>query len=228
MAAPITLVVGASRGIGYELVRQLGQDPTETVVGALRNPESFQPPHDHVKYLPLDLTNSESITKAAANIEELDTLIINGAIGDDERLTSITTTRLSDYLDTNVVGPLRVAQSFIPALFRRQTRKIIFISSYCGSFGVQVNNLCGWGGPYAVSKAAENMLALQLHHELKKDDFTVIPIHPGNVATDMGNIGGGGGTPVDEAVGRILTVIRTAAQKDSAKFFSHDGSILPW
>ncbi|KAB8231362.1 uncharacterized protein BDW43DRAFT_313173 [Aspergillus alliaceus] len=65
-----------------------------------------------------------------------------------------------------------------------------------------------WGGPYAVSKAAGIINAVQLNNELHADSFTVIPLHPGLVATDMGNIGGCGGMPVDGAVRKILNVIQ--------------------
>lgn len=227
MTAEITLVVGASRGIGRELVRQLNEN-RETVLATVRNPTDSKALPIDVRSFTLDLNDPDSIKKAASNVSELDTLIINGAMGDNERLLTMPSERMGEYLNTNVLGPFNTVRAFLPALRARMTRKVIFISSYCGSFSVQTNRLCGWGGPYAVSKAAENMVALQFHHELHGDGFTIIPLHPGNVATDMGNIGGGGGTPVNEAVHKILKIIRDTTYQDSAKFFSYDGSIVPW
>ncbi|PYH94015.1 NAD(P)-binding protein, partial [Aspergillus ellipticus CBS 707.79] len=132
------------------------------------------------------------------------------------------------YISTNVLGPLRVVQAFLPALMAQKTRKVIITSSYCGSFGVQTAGLCGWGGPYAVSKAAVNMLAVQLHDELQSEGVIVVPLHPGNVATDMGNIGEGGGTPVQKAVNDILQTISNITVKESGKFLSYDCTVLPW
>jgi hypothetical protein len=58
--------------------------------------------------------------------------------------------------------------------------------------------------------------------------FTVVPLHPGWVATDMGNLGGNGGMPVEESVEAILTVVQKLGEVDSAKFLSYDGSVLSW
>ncbi|PYI09311.1 NAD(P)-binding protein [Aspergillus sclerotiicarbonarius CBS 121057] len=223
-----TLVIGASRGIGKELVRQLSSIPSEHVIATIRDSSSPTTNLQDVQYLTLDLQNPQSILNAATKVPSIDTLIINGAIGDNERLVSTNTQRMEEYMSTNVLGPLRVVQAFLPALKARKTRKIILISSYCGSFSIQNAGLCGWGGPYAVSKAAANMLAVQLHRELRPEGFTVVPLHPGNVATDMGNIGGGGGTPVCEAVGNILRTIGGITLEESGGFLSYDGEVIPW
>jgi NAD(P)-dependent dehydrogenase (short-subunit alcohol dehydrogenase family) len=72
------------------------------------------------------------------------------------------------------------------------------------------------------------MLAVQLHNELSEEGFTVVPIHPGWVATDMGNISGSGGMPVAKSASGILKVIGSLKPSDSATFYNWDGSVLPW
>lgn len=70
------------------------------------------------------------------------------------------------------------------------------------------------------------MLAVQLHNELSMaEGFTVVPIHPGWVATDMG---GEGGMPVTKSVADIKKVVLGLKLEDSAKFYNWDGSLIEW
>ena len=66
---PTALIVGASRGIGKELARQLKEDGYDTIA-AVRKPEgmAFQ---EGVKVLQLDITDETSVKEAAAQVESL-------------------------------------------------------------------------------------------------------------------------------------------------------------
>ncbi|PWY64323.1 hypothetical protein BO83DRAFT_392640 [Aspergillus eucalypticola CBS 122712] len=44
-------------------------------------------------------------------------------------------------------------------------------------------------GSYSLTKAAGNMMIIQLHHELCEKGFTCVAVHPGWVAADMGRAG---------------------------------------
>jgi NAD(P)-dependent dehydrogenase (short-subunit alcohol dehydrogenase family) len=180
MSSKIYLVVGASRGIGQELITQLSQDASNHVLATVRKSVDFGKPN--VETLILDQTNSESVRAAASKVKEVDTLILNAAIGEDEKLTTTSEERLQQYLNTNVVGVHRVISAFLPALKARQTRKIIIISSFSGSCELQIGADFGFSGPYSVTKAANNMQVVQYHNELHKDGFTIVPIHPGWVS----------------------------------------------
>lgn len=223
----ITLVVGGSRGIGAELVKQLaGASAQDLVIATHRKPQAST--QNNVQIVTLDSNSSESVQTAASKIAEIDTLIINAAIGDDELLLSTSDDRMQDYCNTNILGPLRVIRAFLPALRARQTRKIVIISSQSGSLTKQINATGGFRGPYAVTKAACNMIAVQSHNELHGEGFVVVPIHPGWVATEMGNVAGGGGMPVEDSVKGIMKVVDSLKLEDSAKFFAIDGTELPW
>lgn len=226
MCGEITLVVGASRGLGREFVKQISQDPQRKVFATVRKPFDFGA--TNVESITLDQSDSASITAAASRIPELDTLIVNAAIGSDEKILSTSAERLAEYVDVNAIGPLRVVQAFLPALKARRTRKILLVSSESGSMALQINAKGGFLGPYAVSKAALNMIAVQLHNELHDQGFTVVPLHPGWVATDMGNAGGSGAMPVPESARGILDVLEKLKHEDSAKFYAWNGSTLPW
>lgn len=226
-AQQTTLVVGGSRGIGAEFCRQIAQShPSDKVIATVRSPQSFGIPN--VETLELDINAADSIKGAATKVKRVDTLIVSAAIGKDEFLLTTSEEGFRDYLDTNVLGPLRVVKAFLPALRAGNAKKIILLSSYSGSLTKQKGAQWGQRGPYAVTKAALNMLAVQLDNELNSDGFTVVPIHPGWVATDMGNAFGKGAIPVDESVAGMLKVIESLKHDDSAKFLQYDGQEVPW
>lgn len=226
MSSKSIIVIGASRGIGLELVKYLSEDPSSQVFATMRKPMPMTESNIHV--IELDQTSTSSVQKAALQISEADILIVNGAMGADERLTGITSERFSEYMATNVVGPHRVMNAFLPALRSRKTRIIVYISSIVASITKEVNSNWGLQGPYATSKAAGNMLTVQFHNELRGEGFIVVAIHPGWVATDMGNLAGPGAMPARESVEKIMHIVDRLKLEDSATFFNIDGSTLPY
>lgn len=188
------------------------------------------PDNPRVQTIQLDQSSPNSVKAAAVQVKELDTIIVNAAIGSDEKLLSTSDERMAEYMDVNVTGVLRVVKAFLPALRARKTRQIVLVSSIAGSLTRQVNAKGGgFAGTYAVSKAALNMVAVQLHNELHAaENFTVIPIHPGWVDTDMGRIAGDGGMPPEKSAAGIIGVLQKLKLNDSATFFSYDGTTLPW
>lgn len=221
------LVTGASRGVGKELVRQLSTDSNNIVIGTVRNPVDFD--RSNARTIILDQASSTSVADAASCVKELDVLILNAAMGDDEKLLATSGERFQEYLDVNITGVFRVVKAFLPALRVGKSHRIVLVSSTSGSMALQNGAQAGFTGPYAVTKAACNMLAVQLHNELHKPEgFTVVMIHPGWVATDMGNLAGDGAIPVSESAHGVLAGIQGLKTEDSAKFFSFNGTILPW
>ncbi|KAJ7150869.1 hypothetical protein C8R43DRAFT_1005460 [Mycena crocata] len=224
----IVLVVGASRGIGLALIQELGATPDTQTIGTVRtqNPALDAP---NVKIVTLDIADEESVARAASGIPELDTLIINAGMGKRDPVSATSTADLGTYLNVNVLGPHRAIRAFLPALRARKTRRVIVITSSSGSIGQQAApGSGGLAGSYGVSKAALNMLAVQFHKELKDEAFTVVPIHPGWVATDMGNAHGSGGMPPATSAKAILKVVDGLTTKESATFYQFDGAKMPW
>lgn len=123
-------VVGASRGIGAELVRQLlarGCDrvyATERVVGKSASLSSFAKDvknKDRLKVLSVDTSDASSIaafaetlakdrSKDGAKKKALDLVITNAGIAEWSSLQSVTSETMVKLFTTNTVGPLIVAQ----------------------------------------------------------------------------------------------------------------------
>ncbi|CEH15379.1 Predicted short chain-type dehydrogenase [Ceraceosorus bombacis] len=231
------LVAGASRGIGLEFVRQLAQQDENVVYGTVRNLQKAasltgQQELKRAKWLQLDTNEQSQVDQAAKQVDELDVLIVNAAIGgEDLDLMDTQPSLLSQYLENNVVGPHRIILAFLDALQRGKQKKIILISSRSGSLDIQANlqQKHGSAGPYSVTKAAINMSAIQLARELKPQGFIVNPLSPGWVSTDMGNkIVNDKAMPVEQSVGGMLNVIRSLTLENSATFYHYDGSVVPW
>src|SRR5580698_5214880 len=86
----IALITGANKGIGYEVARQLGAQGITVLVGA-RSAELGEAATEKLKaggadarFIELDVTNSETIAKAAKTIENdygrLDILVNNAGV----------------------------------------------------------------------------------------------------------------------------------------------------
>lgn len=224
-----TLVVGASRGIGKELAAKLAADPSHHVIATIRSGSSPFEGQANVTTIQLDQGIASSVTAAAAAVQgPIDTVIVNAAIGNAEKLLTTSDERLHEYFNVNAIGPLRVVKAFLPALRQGAKKQIVLISSTSGSMTRQVGATAGFVGPYSVSKGALNMVAVQLHNELMGEGFTVVPVHPGWVATDMGNLSGDGAMPIEKSADGLLTLVRSLKKEDSGKFFNWDSTPLPW
>jgi NADP-dependent 3-hydroxy acid dehydrogenase YdfG len=81
----------------------------------------------NITILPLNQTSSSSVKAAGQHIPAIDTLILNGAMGYDDHLTTVTSEYLSTYLCTNVIGPHRVINAVLSALCARKTRHTVWL-----------------------------------------------------------------------------------------------------
>ena len=101
--------------------------------------------------------------------------------------------------------------------------KLALITSRMGS--VEDNTSGGRYG-YRMSKAALNMAAMSLTHDLKAKGVAVAILHPGLVATEM--IGGHGDISPDVAAERLMARIEALNMESSGTFWHSNGEVLPW
>ena len=101
------------------------------------------------------------------------------------------------------------------------------MTSRVGSLG---DNTSGGMYAYRVSKAAANMVGLNLHHDLARQGVHVLMLHPGMVATDLTKDYPGDFdylTPETAAAGLIRNVDALTAAT-AGRFQHSDGTFLPW
>jgi NAD(P)-dependent dehydrogenase (short-subunit alcohol dehydrogenase family) len=231
-AVRIALVTGANRGIGFEVCRQLATAGLIVLLTA-RDARKAKAAADalsragHVEPLALDVADANSIANAAAEVArrhgQLDILVNNAGINYDTWETvenaDIDGT-VMETITTNLIGPWRVCQTFLPLLHKSRAGRIINVSSESGSLAHR-----GAGPPaYQVTKAALNALTRTLAGELRGSRILVNSVCPGWVATDMG---GAGGRSVAEGAAGIVWAATLPNDGPSGGFF-RDGKPLPW
>ncbi|WP_330180948.1 SDR family NAD(P)-dependent oxidoreductase [Nocardia sp. NBC_01503] len=223
----IALVTGGNRGIGREVCRQLA-DRGFTVLLTARSEAAGKTAAAEAGAIPmrLDVTDNTSVVGAAAEVERrygrLDVLINSAAITYDtwQLAESADLAVVHEAAETNLYGPWRMVQAFLPLLRKSSHPRIVNVSSEAASLARM-----GGGTPaYNTTKVALNALTRMLAAELRPDRILVNSICPGWVATDMGGLGG---RPVAEGAAGIVWAATLPDSGPTGGFF-RDGRPLPW
>ncbi len=229
----LALVTGANRGIGFEACRQLAQRGFVVLLTARDGEKATRAAEQlrtagEVDPLALDVANPASITHAASYVAKsygrLNVLINNAAIHYDTWQTIENADlegTVMEAITTNLLGPWRVCQAFLPMLRKASAARIVNVSSESGSLtGMEA------GPPaYQVTKAALNAFTRTLAGELRGTGILVNVVCPGWVATDMG--GAGAPRTVRQGAAGLLWAATLPPGGPSGGFF-RDGKPLPW
>ncbi|KAI5892419.1 NAD(P)-binding protein [Schizophyllum commune H4-8] len=190
----VYLVSGANRGIGHAIVTQLAARSDAIVFAGARNPAGAtdlqalaQANPDRFHILKLESADKDNNVAAVEEIKRiaghLDVVIANAGIGEGfEAATGISPQVMLKHYEINSNGPLVLFQAAHPLLKESKTPKFVAISSGIGSIAL-ASKLPVLAYPYGASKAALNWIMRKLHHDFS--DFTIFPINPGAVMTDL-------------------------------------------
>jgi NAD(P)-dependent dehydrogenase (short-subunit alcohol dehydrogenase family) len=238
------LITGANKSIGYETARQLGKLGYRIWLGcrdASRGRAAMEnllaEGHD-VRLLEIDVTNDASVQSAASLGQnedgKLDVLINNagiaGAVAMQPPLPSVQP--LSDVktvYETNVFGPIRVLQAFLPLFKAAGSANVVMVSSGLGSLGwrsdpanfhCKVNVLA-----YNSSKTALNAVTVSFAQELASMNIRVNAADPGYTATDFNDHSGY--RTVEQAASGIVWLASLDAAGPTGGFY-FDKVQAPW
>jgi NAD(P)-dependent dehydrogenase (short-subunit alcohol dehydrogenase family) len=234
----IALVTGANKGIGLEIARQLAETGVHVIIGA-RNDERGRAAVDDlasqnliVQSVRLDLDDLASVEAAAATIREehgkLDILVNNAGIFDfsDAPPSSASIEAVRRVMDINFIGALAVTQAMLPLLKEAPAGRIVNLSSSLGSLTLNADPTSTYYSQrfigYNASKAALNMLTIQLSAELRNTSIVVNSVSPGFVKTDL--TGYGNMTPQEGA----KLPVRYALSGDQTGVFVEPDGMTPW
>lgn len=197
----IALVTGANKGIGLEIARQLAQAGLTVIVGARDPARGRQAAADlsaaghPVESVQLDLEDEATIANAARWIADrhgrLDILVNNAGIMDaaDGPPSTASTAAVRHIMETNFIGTLAVTQAMLPLLRESPAGRIVNLASTLGSLTVNGDPSSPYYAArlmgYNASKAALNMLTVQLAAELRDTPIAVNAVSPGYVKTDL-------------------------------------------
>ena len=220
------MITGANRGLGLEFARQFYNEEYR-VIATCRNPKDANKLNaiGDIDVHSLDVTEDESVAILADKLrgENIDILINNaGVIGQRDGFGKLDYDIWAETMDTNVFGPMRVAEAFINNVMNSEKKQMIFITSRMGSITEAVPNAY----VYRSSKAALNMAVKCLSAELEEKGLIAVLFHPGHVQTDMG----GQAAPVtpQKSIEGMKNQIVALTRDDNGRFLSYDGHQIPW
>jgi NAD(P)-dependent dehydrogenase (short-subunit alcohol dehydrogenase family) len=226
-AAPTTvLVIGASRGIGLEFVRQYVADGAR-VIGTARSDDGLAAVRGAGgEPLRLDVLDAAAVAALPAQLHGrvIDVAIVNaGVFG--PRVGALTAPGDDEFdlvMRTNVRAPMQLISALAPALTDSRSR-IAVVSSRMGSVSL-MSSSAGW--LYRASKAAVNAAVKAASLELGARGLVCVAFHPGWVRTDMG----GAGADIDAAtsVAGMRRVLAAANASHNGKFLNYGGEQLSW
>lgn len=212
------LVIGASRGIGWELVRQY-REAGERVIATARDEAGLARLRDAgAQALRLDVADPASVSGLAWQLdgEKLDVALYVAGVMDRGDAHSPPTQQAFDrVMHANVLGAMQVIPQVLPMV---QAGGGVFGAISSGMSLVQtVAASNAW--LYRVSKTALNMVVASARHDYP--GARLVLLDPGWVRTDMG--GDGAALSVEDSARGLRTTLASVSAEDNGRLLRHDG-----
>lgn len=174
----VVFITGANRGLGLAFAREALARGACKVYAAARDPSAVR--LAGVEPVKLDVTRPDEVAAVAARARDVTVLINNAGIAATGGfLAPGSADSARRHLETNLIGPLLMAQAFAPAL-----------AANGGGALLNVLSIASWInrpllGVYGMSKSAAWALTNGLRHELREQGTQVLGLHMGFVDTDL-------------------------------------------
>ncbi|TNF51097.1 MAG: SDR family oxidoreductase [Burkholderiales bacterium] len=212
------LVIGASRGLGLEFVRQC-RAAGDRVIATARDDEGLARLRDlGAEPLRADVADPASVSGFSWQLDglEIDVALYVAGVIDRANATSPPTQQAFDHLmHTNVLGLMQVLPQVMP-----------MVEAAGGVFGALSSSMSQIGPVpgsnswlYRVSKAALNMAVSSARFDYPK--ATLVALDPGWVQTDMG--GGAAPLTAEASVRGMRAVLASLTPQDNGQLIHHDG-----
>lgn len=187
MSRTITLVTGASRGIGKAIAKRFAKQG-HFVIGTATTPQGAQSIDEYLHDAggigrTLDVTSQEQIEKLFEEIESVygsvQVLVNNAGISQDGLLIRMKDEDWDKVVDTNLTAIYRMSKRAMRGMMKARKGRIINITSVVAEMGNagQAN--------YAATKAGVEGFSRTLAREIGSRQVTVNCVAPGLIETDM-------------------------------------------
>ena len=171
----VVLVTGANGGLGTEFVHQALERGAAKVYATARTPREWN--DDRVVPLELDVTDAASIALVASLARDTTIVVNNAGAAAPSTMLDADLDEVRALFETNVFGPLAVAQAFAPVL-----------TANGGGALVDIHSALSWyaaGNAYSATKAALWSITNSLRLELAPRGTQVVGVHLGYTDTPM-------------------------------------------
>lgn len=186
----VALVTGASRGIGYQIAKQLGERGAHVIalartVGGLEDlDDEIASAGGQTTLVPLDLTDADALDRLGAAIFErwkkLDILVANaGMLGVLSPIGHISPKDFDKVMAVNVTANWRLIRSLDPLLRQSEAGRALFLTS------VQAQTRTAFWGLQSISKAAVEAMAKTWANESLQTPMKINLADPGPTRTGL-------------------------------------------
>jgi len=216
------LITGTNQGIGLELAKQYQARGDKVIATCRQASEGLR--KSNAKIVEgIDVTDDASVNKLVGVVggRKIDVLINNAGVLSSESFDDLDFDRMRFQYEVNTLGPLRVVKALSDKL--ANGGKVGIVTSRVGSMD---DNGSGGNYGYRMSKAAANMVGVNLSHDLAPREISVVLLHPGYVRTNM--TGGNGMTDAQTAAKGLIERMDALSMTTTGTFWHAEGYELPW
>ncbi|MGA2802807.1 MAG: SDR family NAD(P)-dependent oxidoreductase [Acidimicrobiales bacterium] len=160
--------------------------------------------------LHLDVTDAASVDEVRRELGWVDALVNNAAISFHGPIEQVALEHVRQMFETNVLGPVRLMQAFVPGMRSRRAGVVVNISSVAGHVAQPLS------GYYAATKHALEAISEALYVELAHFGVRVVVVEPGFIAPGMKDHAPTGGLGVydelDAQLGEVARKMQAGAR----------------
>ena len=219
------VVTGANRGIGFELAKQLldsGFRVYATYRSEMGGLASLS--NQNLSIHQMDVRDPAGIDNLSNSIEgKIDLLINNAGVADGrwQSISEIDMQHALEVIEINSIAPVLITQKLLNQMSDDST--IVMMSSLMGSIS---DCMSGRSYAYRASKTALNMFSIAMKNELQQSGISILILHPGWVATDMG--GPNATVSPEQSVSGMIERIDEHNLSMSGRYVQYDGTPIEW
>ncbi|QIP16553.1 SDR family oxidoreductase [Spirosoma aureum] len=180
---PTIFITGASAGLGKATANLFAARGWQ-VIATMRHPEEetelTQLPGVHL--LPLDVTDPvaiESTVQRALSLSAVDVVFNNAGYGLIGALEALSDEQITQLVNTNLLGVIRVTKAFLPHLRQKRSGCIINTTSIGGLIAFPLYSI------YHATKWAVEGWSESMSFELAQHNIQIKTVSPGGIATDF-------------------------------------------